>query len=116
MRIKFGTDGTCDASTCKSGSETVMIKPSKNESVITTPSFFVFVMAVPMRSPMGVMAVSAPVVKNIMPTKMSTAPIKKHSRTLGESGAMVNESASTMVMMGRTSLKRFLPFFREDLS
>ena len=83
--------------------ETVMIKPSKNESVITTPSFFVFVMAVPMRSPMGVMAVSAPVVKNIMPTKMSTAPIKKHSRTLGESGAMVNESASTMVMMGRTA-------------
>lgn len=95
MRIKFGTDGTCDASTCKSGSETVMIKPSKNESVITTPSFFVFVMAVPMRSPMGVMAVSAPVVKNIMPTKMSTVPIKKHSRTLGESGAMV--------MMGRTA-------------
>lgn len=57
-------------------------------------------MAVPMRSPM---AVSAPVVKNIMPTKMSTVPIKKHSRTLGESGAMVNESASTMVMMGRTA-------------
>ena len=30
-------------------------------------------------------------------------PHKKHSRTLGESGAMVNESASTMVMMGRTA-------------
>ena len=52
---------------------------------------------------MGVMAVSAPVVKNIMPTKMSTVPIKNQSRTLGESGAMVNESASTMVMMGRTA-------------
>ena len=60
-------------------------------------------MQVPTRSPMGVMAISAPWVKNIMPTISSTAPSKKHSRMLGEMGAMLKHSSSTIPMIGSTA-------------
>ncbi|BDF03041.1 hypothetical protein CE91St63_01030 [[Clostridium] hylemonae] len=44
--------------------------------------FFVRVILVPIRSPMGVIAISAPRVKNIIPTMRSTAPIIKAIRML----------------------------------
>ena len=99
----FGTEGTCSASTCKSGSEIVMIRPSRNESTTTMPSFLVRVIAVPTRSPIGVIAISAPAENSIMPTSSSAAPIRKQSRMLGEIGAMVKESSSTMQTIGSTA-------------
>ena len=80
-----------------------MIRPSRNESTTTTPSFLVLVIATPTRSPIGVMEISAPAENSIMPTMISTAPIRKQSRMLGEIGAMENESSSTMQTIGRTA-------------
>lgn len=106
----FGTEGTRSASTCRSGSEIVMIKPSRKDRTMTTPSFFVRVIAVPTRSPIGVIAISAPEVKNIIPIRISTVPIKKQSRILGEIGAMENESSSTMATIGRTARRAPIHF------
>ena len=103
IRIIFGIEGTCSARTCRSGSEIVMMKPSRNERAVTMPSFFVFVIAVPTRSPIGVMAISAPAVKNIIPTRSSTVPIRKHRRMLGEMGATVKQSSITMSTIGITA-------------
>ena len=58
---------------------------------------------VPTRSPMGVMLISAPSVKNMMPTMIIAAPSKKQSRMLGETGAMLKQSTSTMATMGSTA-------------
>lgn len=77
---------------------------------MTTPSFFVRVITVPTRSPIGVIAISAPEVKNIIPIRISTVPIKKQSRILGEIGAMENESSSTMATIGRTARRASIHF------
>ena len=52
--------------------------------------------------PIGVIAVSAPRVKNAMPTINSTAPIKKETSILLGIGATVKHSSSTMMVIGRT--------------
>ena len=103
IRTMLGTAGTCPAKTCRSGSEMVTINPSRKEIRIIIHTLRLFVMQEPTRPPMGVMDISAPRVKNIIPTRISTAPIRKHSRMLGEIGAMEKHSASTMQMMGRTA-------------
>ena len=66
----------------------VTINPRRNATATITGRFRLLVRQVPMRSPMGVMDISAPRVKNIMPTRISTAPIRKHRRTLGERGEL----------------------------
>ena len=81
----------------------VMIKPRIKLTLTTIHSFLVRVMAAPTFSPIGVMLVSAPCVKNIKPSTIITAPIKKHSRMLGEMGAMEKHRISTMHTMGRTA-------------
>ena len=77
----------------------VTINPRRNATATITGRFRLLVRQVPMRSPMGVMDISAPRVKNIMPTRISTAPIRKHRRTLGERGAMVKQRSR----MGNTA-------------
>ena len=110
IRIILGTDGTCCARTCRSGSEMVMIKPNKKDRAITADSFLVRVMQLPTRSPIGVMDISAPNVKNIIPVIRRTAPSKKHSRILGEMGAMLKDSSSTIPMIGPTAIRASLNF------
>lgn len=61
------------------------------------------VMTAPTRSPMGVMLISAPRVKNMMPTTIMAAPSKRHSRMLGDTGATVKQSTNTMATMGSTA-------------
>ena len=56
----LGTDGTCPAKTCRSGSDMVMITPITNPVSKTVISFFIFEICTPTPSPMGVMAISAP--------------------------------------------------------
>ena len=88
----------------------VTINPRRNATATISGRFRLLVRQVPMRSPMGVMDISAPRVKNIMPTRISTAPIRKHRRTLGE-GAMVKQRSRTMLMMGKYRLGRLFPLF-----
>ena len=102
MSAALGTPGTCSASTCKSGSETVTITPTKNETSSTTHSFLLRVMAAPTCSPMGVMAKSVPRVNMPMPTTSRAAPTKKASIASVGAGASVTHSASTMAVIGST--------------
>ena len=67
-------------------------------------------MAAPTLSPIGVMASSAPRVKNIMPTMIMAAPIRKHSSMLVDTGAIEKHSTSTMPTMGITAFKASLSF------
>lgn len=67
---------------------------------------------VPTRSPMGLMLISAPRVKNRMPTMIMAAPSRKQSRMLGEMGATVKQSTSTMATMGSTACNASSSFSR----
>ena len=99
----MGTDGTCSASTCRSGSEIVIMNPRIKLRKATTQALFICVRRMPIRSPMGVMAISAPSVKNIMPRTSRTPPIKKAIRMPGGMGAMVKHSKETIPMTGITA-------------
>ena len=105
MSTALGMDCTWFASTCRSGSEMVIIKPSRKPRGRMIHSFFVRVMRAPSRSPMGSMASSAPRVKNIIPASSSSAPARKASRMLAGMGARVTDSSSTMATMGRTAFR-----------
>ena len=61
---------------------------------------------------MGVMLISAPRVKNMMPTMIMAAPSRKQSRMLGETGAMLKQSTSMMAAMGRTACSASSSFSR----
>ena len=110
MITMLGTAGTCSARTCRSGSDTVMIKPRTKPRITITHSFLERVMLLPTRSPMGVMAISAPRVKNIIPITSITAPIIYSSIMPGEMGTMVKHSASTIMMIGSTALTASFSF------
>ena len=94
--------GTWVAKTWRSGSETVTTTPIRKLTETTTQSFRDPAIWDPACSPMGVMAVSAPRVKNPMPTMSSTAPAKKARRMSTGSGARVRQRTSTMAVMGST--------------
>ena len=98
----LGTPGTCSASTCRSGSDTVTMTPIRKPTITTTHSFRERVMAAPTRSPMGVMAVSAPRENRAMPRITITAPIRKASSVSVGMGAAVKLRTSTITMMGTT--------------
>ena len=68
-----------------------------------TQSFFVWVIQVPTFSPIGVIAISTPSVKNIIPAIRSTAPSRNARRIPGSSGAIVKHRASTIAMIGSTA-------------
>ena len=65
--------------------------------------FLVPVMWAPTRSPMLVMLISAPSVKNIMPTITRSAPMRNTSSMAGCMGAMLKHSTRTMATMGSTA-------------
>ena len=102
IRTAFGIFGTWFASTCRSGSEIVIMMPSKKLTNTISQTFLDLVMQLPTFVPIGVIAVSAPKVKNAMPTISSTAPIKKETSILLGIGATVKHSSSTMMVIGRT--------------
>ena len=99
ISVLFGMDGTCSANTWRSGSEIVMMNPSTNPSITMMLSFFLLVTAVPSRSPMGVMLISAPSVKNMVPMTIMAAPIRKHSKILEEMGAIVKHRTMTLSLI-----------------
>ena len=95
--------GTFVASTCRSGSEIVIRKPSTKPSGSMSQTRFVCVMLAPTRSPIGDIASSAPRLKSIMPTISNTAPMRNAIRMLVGIGATVKHSSSTMPMIGSTA-------------
>ena len=74
INTMFGTDGTCPARTCRSGSDTVMMTPMRNPVSRTVSSFFILEICTPTPSPSGVIAISAPSWKKPMPTISTTEP------------------------------------------
>ena len=103
ISVIFDTDGTCPASTCRSGSDIVMMKPSMKHNPIITGSRFDCAIRVPIRSPIGVIDISAPSVKNIIPTTRRIAPIIKAIRMPGGTGAIVKLNINTIAMIGTTA-------------
>lgn len=110
INTRLGTDGTCSASTCKSGSDMVMTKPMMKLTNTTISTFFVLVIIVPVRSPMGVMEISTPTLNKSIPAISSTAPTRNVIRILGGMGAMVKQSSNTMPRMGKTAFRVSLSF------
>ena len=94
--------GTVSASTCRSGSATVMAKPSKKLTPRMSGRLRVFVSAVPILLPMGVIDCSAPSEKSPMPTVSSTASSRKHSSSAGDIGATNRHKSSTITTIGST--------------
>ena len=106
----FGMDGTCWASTCKSGSDMVIIKPIIKLMRIITKTFFDFVITVPTRSPMGVIDNSTPTLKNNIPTIKRIAPIKNVIKMLGGMGAIEKHKSKTIARIGRTAFRVSVSF------
>ena len=112
MSVMLGMEGTWLARTCKSGSEMVMRKPSAKPTPMMRGTLRLRVSTAPTRSPMGLMLISAPRVKNMMPTMIMAAPSRKQSRMLGETGAMEKQSTSTIATMGSTACNASSSFSR----
>ena len=102
--VIFGIDGTNVARTCKSGSEIVIIIPNKSDKHTISNTFLLCVILEPTFSPMGVMDISAPNVKNIIPTITINAPIKKLNKILGVSGVIEKHSTKTINTIGTTAV------------
>ena len=101
------------ASTCKSGSEMVIRKPSRKPTPMMRKRFWLRVSMEPTRSPMGVMLISAPRVKNMMPTMIMAAPSRKQSRMLGETGGDAETEDQHDGRDGQDGLQRLQQLFPE---
>ena len=103
IRIRLGTDGTCSARTWRSGSDIVMMKPRMKLMGTATHSFLDCVMHVPTRSPIGVIAISTPIVNSTIPAVSNAAPMRNAMRIPGETGAMDKHKINTIAMTGNTA-------------
>ena len=101
---RSGIDGTCPASTCRSGSATVMMTPIKKLMATMTHTFLDRVISLPTASPSGIMDISEPRVNNPIPTISSRLPSKNAIMALLEIGVIVKHSTSTMAVMGSTEV------------
>ena len=104
MSTRSGTAGVWRASTCRSGSATVMITPITKQAATMSHSLFERVSCVPTCSPMGIMAMSAPSVKKPMPRMSSAAPARNSISVESSMGTTVMPSASTIRVIGMTAL------------
>ena len=112
IMVIFGMEGTKVANTCKSGSEMVIITPSKNERQTMRNTFFVWVILAPTFSPIMVIDISAPRVKNIIPKITMIAPIKKLNKMLGVNGVIEKHNTSTIIIIGTTATTASVNLFR----
>ena len=103
--VRSGTAGTCLASTCRSGSATVMATPISRQTAISPPTFLDLASWPPMASPMGIMAISAPREKKPIPTISITAPMRNIIMVPTGSGASVKLNSNTMAVIGNTEDK-----------
>ncbi len=80
-----------------------MITPRIKARITIMITFLLCVILAPTFSPIGVMEISAPKVKSIIPTITSTAPRRKLSKILGERGTSKKLKTRTMQMIGTTA-------------
>ena len=85
-------------------------------------TFLDFVSCSPTFSPMGIIAISAPRVKRLIPSTRKIEPTAKSASTEPDRGAMVKCSARTMTRIGSTDNKAsftfsssFLPISSQNL-
>ena len=110
IKAMFGTPGTCSASTCRSGSEMVIMIPITRPMAMIIHSLRVRVMALPAYSPMGVMAMSVPSVKSPMPKISMSAPKMNASSALLDTGIMKKQIRNTIIVIGSTDASDSLHF------
>lgn len=80
-----------------------MINPIIKVIKITIKMFLDLVMTEPVRSPIGVMDISTPTLKNSIPTINRTAPHKNVIKMLGGIGVMVKHNINTIASIGITA-------------
>ena len=102
--------GTLAASTCRSGSATVMAMPSSRLTARISFRFLLLVSLAPMWVPICVMDTSEPMVNRPMPTISSTAPIRKDSIRSVVMGIKDRHITATISVMGRTEAAASLNF------
>ena len=78
--------------------------------ISTSPSFFTLSMLPPTRSPIGVIDISAPRLKNTIPTITMKDPSKNSDNTAVDTGAILRHSIRTMSTIGITALTDSLVF------
>ena len=110
INTRFGIEGTCCASTCKSGSEIVITNPIIKVINTTLKMFFDLVIIVPTRSPIGVMEISTPTLKNNIPTIKRMAPIRNVIKILGGIGAIEKQRSKTITSIGTTAFRVSISF------
>ena len=116
IRTLFGKAGTCAASTVRSGSAMVTTAPIRRAAMTRKGRLRFSDSRAPTSSPIGVMAISEPRVKSVMPT-MSIAALRANKSTVGPfRGAMVKASASTIRAIGATEKTASLNFVPTALS
>ena len=106
----LGTEGTCPANTCRSGSDTVIITPIKKPVSSTVSSFCILEICTPTPSPMGVIAISAPSWKNPIPIISINAPVRNITTLPSSIGIKNMLSISTIPVIGNTAASDSLIF------
>ena len=113
--VPFITALTCSASTDRSGSATVISTPIRKQTDSRMPSFLDLVSPSPMYCPIGVMAMSAPRLKRLMPTISRTAATPNTASSVREISTQgVMESTKTSAVTGITEISDSLSFSRND--
>ncbi len=99
----FITELTCSASTDRSGSAIVMKIPIKRQTAISTVIFLDLVRPLPICSPMGVMARSAPRLNSPIPSIRKTADTENTASSVPvKLTSGVAASISTITVTGST--------------
>ena len=93
-------DGTCSASTCRSGSDMVIMLPTRKHMSSISQNRLVFVVSEPTYCPMGIMARSAPSVNRPIPAISNSAPTTYAASTPFGTGTMVKQRTKTMAAIG----------------
>ena len=108
------TPVTCAASTCTSGSATVMMKPTVKPTASMSARLRFAVSAEPTFWPTGRTPMSAPTRKRPRPITKSAAPARKRGRA-SPSGATVKWSRSTRKTTGTAEITDSLHFSRKSI-
>ena len=106
--FSVGMVGTCSASTCKSGSETVIRNPSMKNMIRGIRIFLFLLKDLPIPSPSGSIDIVEPTVKKLIPRMSITVPSKNITSTPASSGIKVTDSTRTIRAIGMTEPNAYL--------
>ncbi|OPZ76258.1 MAG: hypothetical protein BWY78_01426 [Alphaproteobacteria bacterium ADurb.Bin438] len=108
--IMFGTFGTCSANTCKSGSDIVTTVPIKKLINKIDQSFLDFVKAAPINSPIGIIAISAPIINIPIPKISNNEPTIKTISMSILIGTSKKDNKKTIILTGIIDVKDSIIF------